>query len=159
MTMFEQLYALAKTATLSMIISADDTSGKMTISIAPKPKKDTGEAALTKDLTLTATPAEFDADFIAALTGYREKRQSLIEQADATNEVLNAAKAASAKKATDAVTKASKTTDRKASVASESLDDDDEGAGGDEHNNSQPTKISNAPAAQDSGNGELNLFG
>lgn len=157
MTMFEQLYAIARTATLSVIISADDASGKMTISIVPRPKKDTGEAALTKDLTLTATPAEFDADFIAALTGYREKRQSLIEQADATNEVLNAAKAASAKKATDAVTTASKPIEKKTSVAHDTVDEDSEDEGDGPSGNPAPN--SNAPAAHDSANGELNLFG
>ncbi|MDE1544112.1 PRTRC system protein E [Dechloromonas agitata] len=110
MTMFEELYALATGATLAMVISADEKIGKMTINVVPKPKKDTGEPALTKDLSLTATPAEFDADFVAALTGYREARQSLIEQAEATREVLNAAKAASAKKAGEAMTKAVKPT-------------------------------------------------
>lgn len=157
MTMFETLYAIARTATLSMIISADDASGKMTISIVPKPKKDMGEPALTKDLTLTATPAEFDADFLTALTGYHEKRQSLIEQADATNEVLNAAKAASARKATDAVAKVSKTVEKKTSVAHDTEDEDSEDEG--DGTSGNPAPSGNTPAAHDSANGELNLFG
>lgn len=110
MTMFGELYALATGATLAMVISADEKTGKMTINVVPKPKKDTEEPALTKDLSLTATPAEFDADFVAALTGYREARQSLIEQAEATREVLNAAKTASVKKAGEAMTQAVKPT-------------------------------------------------
>lgn len=108
MTMFAELYAVATTATLSMVISADETRGTLTISVMPKPKKDFGESALTKDLTLTATPAEFDEGFMAALKGYREARAGLIEQAEATREVLQAAKEAAAKKATEATTKASK---------------------------------------------------
>lgn len=108
MTMFEELYALATGATLAMLISVDEKTGKMTISVLPKPKKDMGEPVLTKDLSLTATPADFDADFVKALTGYRETRQSLIEQAEATQEVLEAAKTASAKKAGEAVAKATK---------------------------------------------------
>ncbi|HEY0847323.1 MAG TPA: PRTRC system protein E [Noviherbaspirillum sp.] len=108
MTMFTELYALATTATLTMVVSADEKCGRLTISVLPKPKKDMGEPALTKDLTLTATPEEFDAGFIAALRGYREKRTSLMEQAEATSEVLDAAKSASAKKATEAMTNASK---------------------------------------------------
>jgi PRTRC genetic system protein E len=108
MTIFEELYEMARTATLTMIISADDKAGKMTISVLPKPKKDVGEVALTKDLTLTATPAEFDEAFVKALRGYQTNRQTLAEQIEATNEVLAAAKAASAKKATEAITKASK---------------------------------------------------
>ena len=63
MTMFTELYALATTATLSMVISADEKRGTLTISVMPKPKKDAGEPALTKDLTLTAAPAEFDEGF------------------------------------------------------------------------------------------------
>jgi len=54
MTMFQELYALATSATLTMIVSADEKSGKLTISVVPKPRKETGEVALTKDLTLTA---------------------------------------------------------------------------------------------------------
>lgn len=57
-------------------------------------------------MSLTATPQEFDAGFIDALRGYREVRQSLAQQAEATKEVLEAAKAASVKKASDATTKA-----------------------------------------------------
>ncbi len=105
MTMFAELYALATDATLTMVVSADERSGTMTISVLPKPKKETVELALTKDLTLTATPDEFDAGFINALRGYRETRASLTEQAEATREALEAAKALTAKKATDAVAK------------------------------------------------------
>jgi len=108
MTMFKELYALASAATLTMVVRADEKTGKLTVSVLPKPKKDMGEPALTKDLTLTATPEEFDADFIEALRDYREKRQSLTEQAEATNEVLEAAKSASAKKAAEAMSKATK---------------------------------------------------
>lgn len=106
MTMFEELYALAASATLTMVISADDKTGRMTINVIPKPKKDVDEPALTKALSLTATPEEFDAEFVGVLKGYREVRQSLAAQAEATQEVLQAAKAASAKKAGEAMTKA-----------------------------------------------------
>ena len=108
MTMFTELYALATTATLSLVISADEKRGMLSISVMPKPKKDAGEPALTKDLTLTATPAEFDDGFVVALKGYREARAGLIEQAEATKEVLQAAKEAAAKKAAHATTKVSK---------------------------------------------------
>lgn len=108
MTMFAELYALATTATLTMVVSADEKSGRLTISVLPKPKKDVGEPALTKDLTLTATPEEFDAGFIAALRGYREKRESLMEQAEATNDLLDAARSACTKKATEAINKSAR---------------------------------------------------
>ena len=108
MTMFKELYALASAATLTMVVSADEKTGRLTVSVLPKPKEGMGEPGLTKDLTLTATPEEFDAGFVEALHGYRERRESLAQQAEATNKVLEAAKALSAKKATEATSKASK---------------------------------------------------
>lgn len=106
MTMFEELFALACSATLTMTVSADEKSGRMTLNVIPKPKQDAGEAALSQPLSLTATPQEFDTGFIEALRGYREVRHSLAQQAEATKEVIEAAKAASVKKASDATTKA-----------------------------------------------------
>jgi len=127
MTMFTELYALATTATLSMVISADEKRGTLSISVMPKPKKDAGETALTKDLTLTATPAEFDDGFVAALKGYREARTGLIEQAEATKEVLQAAKEAAAKKAADATTKVSKPATKPSARAPTTGDQDESG--------------------------------
>ena len=46
MTMFKELYALASAATLTMILSADEKTGRLTVSVLPKPKKDMGEPAL-----------------------------------------------------------------------------------------------------------------
>ena len=127
MTMFTELYALATTATLSLMISADEKRGTLTISVMPKPKKDAGEPVLTKDLTLTAAPAEFDDGFVAALKGYREARTGLIEQAEATKEVLQAAKEAAAKKAAEATTKASKPATKPSARASTTDDQDESG--------------------------------
>lgn len=141
MTMFEELFALAASASLTMTISADHKTGRMTINVVPRPVKDADEPALTKALSLTATPQEFDGGFLAALQGYREVRQSLADQVEATKEVLEAAKVASVKKATDASTKAradkpSPSTARPAIVpasgATDATGDDDEAAAGDE---------------------------
>lgn len=140
MTMFEELFALAANASLTMTISADHKTGRMTINVIPRPNKDADEPALTKALSLTATPQEFDGGFVAALQGYREVRQSLADQVEATKEVLEAAKLASVKKATDASTKAradkpSLSPARPAvAPASGTTDagDDDEDAAGDE---------------------------
>ena len=155
-TMFSELYALATTATLSMVVSADDKRGTLTISVMPKPKKDVGEPALTKDLTLTATPAEFDDGFVAALRGYREARAGLIEQTEVTKEVLQAAKEAAAKKATEATTKATTKASKPAakpsttpSNANERDENDADEAGGE----SQTT------AAQTTVGAQPNLFG
>lgn len=108
MPMFEELYALALGACLTMTISADEKTGRMTVNVIPKPRKDVGEAVLTQPLSLTATAQEFDAEFIDALRGFREAHQSLAKQAEATKEVIEAARSASVKKASDAATKASK---------------------------------------------------
>ena len=142
MTMFTELYELATTATLSMVISADEKRGTLTISVMPKPKKDMGEAALIKDLTLTATPAEFDGGFVAALSGYREARVGLIEQAEATKEVLEAAKYAATKKAAQAVTKAA-TPAAKAAARSEEPDESDS-----DHPESVPQTVPTTDGAQ-----------
>ncbi|QTD47182.1 PRTRC system protein E [Ottowia testudinis] len=152
MTMFEELYALAASATLTMLISADPKTGRMTINVIPKPKKDLDEPALTKALSLTATPGEFDAEFVGVLKGYREVRQSLTAQAEATQEVLQAAKAASAKKAGEAMTKAAKpaaATPAK-NATPEPADDGDEGGEGTV--GAQPAAV--APAV-----GTYDLFG
>ncbi|MCL4182086.1 MAG: PRTRC system protein E [Burkholderiaceae bacterium] len=106
MTMFEELYALAVGAALTMTVSADEKSGRLTINVIPKPRKDAGEPALAQPLSLTATPQEFDAGFIDALRSYREVRRTLEQQAEATKEVIEAAKAASVKKASEATAKA-----------------------------------------------------
>ena len=106
MTMFEELFALATTASLTMTISADPKAGRMTINVIPRPNKDADESALTKALSLTATPQEFDDGFVAALQGSRETRKTLADQVEATKEVLEAARLASVKKAADASSKA-----------------------------------------------------
>lgn len=106
MTMFEELFALACGATLAMTVSADEKSGLLTLNVIPKPKQDAGDAALTRPLSLTATPQEFDAGFIEALRGYREARRSLAQQAEATKEVIEAARTASVQKASEATAKA-----------------------------------------------------
>jgi PRTRC genetic system protein E len=120
MSMFEELYALAVESTLTMQMSADEKTGRMTIHVIPKPKKETDEAALSRPLSLTALPAEFDAGFVTALKDFRQARQSLAEQAEATLEVLAAAKNTQTKKAGDAVAKATRPAPSTAQPASPS---------------------------------------
>jgi PRTRC genetic system protein E len=99
MTLFEELFALAKTATLTLAVSADEASGRMTVNVMPRPRKDVAEPVLSQPLSLTATPAEFDSGFVEALRGYCEVRLSLARQAETTLAALEAAKATSVKKA------------------------------------------------------------
>lgn len=148
MTMFKELYELATSATLTMVISADEKTGRMTINVIPKPKKEVDEPALTKALSLTATPDEFDAEFVGVLKGYREVRQSLATQAEATREVLQAAKAASARKAGEAMTKAVKPASAaaalKAPVAAQAGIADDFGDDDPEETGSTPQQAATA---------------
>lgn len=163
MTMFEELFALACSTTLTMTVSADEKSGRLTVNVIPKAKPDAAEPALAQPLSLTATPQEFDTGFIDALRGFREVRQSLAQQAEATKEVIEAAKAASVKKASDATTKAAapKPTASKpaptptvAAPPSPAPQDDDEGADGAD---GQPQA---ATAGAATGDGEsFDLFG
>jgi hypothetical protein len=57
---FTELYPLAVTTRLAMLVRADPERGVMTISVMPRPMPDTA-AKLVTDLTLTATPEDFDA--------------------------------------------------------------------------------------------------
>ncbi len=99
MSMFEELFVLARSATLTMTLSADAASGCMTINVVPKPRKDAQDPVLAQALSLTTTPQEFDAGFVDALRNYRVVRQSLAQQAEATQAVIEAARVASAQKA------------------------------------------------------------
>lgn len=159
MTMFEELFALATSATLTMTVSADEKTGRLTVNVIPKPKQQAGEPALAQPLSLTATPQEFDAEFVQALRGYRDVRQSLAQQAEATNEVIEAAKAASVKKASEATAKASSAKPAapakpaaSASAAQPPVGDDE-----DADDAAAPQAAASAPVAA---SGEsLNLFG
>ena len=50
MTMFKELYELATSAALTMVISADEKSGRMTINVVPKPKMDVDEPRRTNSM-------------------------------------------------------------------------------------------------------------
>ena len=160
MTMFEELFALACSATLTMTVSADEKSGRLTVNVIPKPRQDAGEPGLTQPLSLTATPQEFDAGFIEALRGYREVRQSLAQQAEATKEVIEAAKAASVKKASDATVKAgaSKSVPAKP-VAAPTVSASDSVADDEEEDDASPTAGAIPAAAATAGGESFDLFG
>jgi PRTRC genetic system protein E len=150
--MFGELFQLAVGATLTLTVSADEGTGKLTINVIPKPKEDHGESALSTPLTLTATPAEFDSDFVQALRGYRAEHRSLAEQAEATKDLLQAAKAASQSKARGAVAKASTKPTSKATTAGEVTggdvdDEEDAEKGGEGGDTSKAAPASSQPSA------------
>jgi PRTRC genetic system protein E len=134
--MFKQLYDLARKAgPLQMTLAAGGEDGRMTVVVTPKGGAAMDEPALAMPLSLTATPEEFDEGFVQVLTSYSEKLLSLAEQVAATNEVLAAAREASAKKGAGAVQKAGakSTTKTAPATAGEGGDGDpDDDAGGEE---------------------------
>lgn len=98
MGMFTELYPLTVNTRLAMLISADAERGVMTVSVMPRPAQ-ASTPSPARDLTLTATPEEFDAGFVDALLGYRAKLVPLLEQAAANNKALEETQAAGPKPA------------------------------------------------------------
>lgn len=96
--MFTALHALAKQATLMITIAAEGDD-QLRVNVTPMPSDDKVKAQLPNPLSLLASPAEFDADFIAALATWQAPKRSLLEQAqDATEAQDPAAPAAPALK-------------------------------------------------------------
>lgn len=168
--MFKELFPMAAKGAFSLLLSADEGSGLMTVVVVPK-TSDGGKdvPALAMPLKLTATAEELDAGFVHALASYATRRTSLDEQVAATNEVLDAARAASVKKGAEAVTKAgAKSTTRTAArpvadAGDAEHDDDDDGEGSAVHGASTlaQTPVDNAPKAATpaGGSGMPDLFG
>jgi PRTRC genetic system protein E len=114
--MFTELFPVTASTRLAMLISADAGRGTMTVSVMPRPAQNAAQS-ICRDLTLTATPEELDAGFVAALSSYREKLLPLMEQVAAANKALEAVQAAHA-----AIPKASKTTLKAATPAKKPSD-------------------------------------
>lgn len=114
MHLFQELFELSKDATLSMLITSDQASGTLTISVLPRPRATLDQPALSKDLTLTGSPDEFAADFVALLTDYRSTRTTLRQQAETTRTALQAAQADTLKPAANSATGAGKPVTRHA---------------------------------------------
>lgn len=90
MGLFSELFPLCRETHLTLLLSANASTGTMTISVMPRAK--TGAAPTTlKDLTMIGTPDDFDAEFLPALTGYRDTLLPLMAQAEATKSALKQA--------------------------------------------------------------------
>ena len=164
--MFKELFPMATRGAFSLLLSADEANGLMTVVVVPKTTDNGKEVpALAVPLKLTATPEELDAGFVQAVASYATARTSLDEQVAATNEVLEAAKAASVKKGADALSKAGakaapKGAHKPMAASSEPVESDDDGdaSGGDEDAQAAPSGESNKPAPA-SGATVPDLFG
>lgn len=79
--MFTALHALAQSATLMIVVAAEED--QLRVSITPTQLGDKAKPHALRPLSLLATPAELDADFAAALAIWQAPKRSLIEQAQA----------------------------------------------------------------------------
>lgn len=165
--MFKELFPMAAKGAFSLLLSADEGSSLMTVVVVPK-TSDSGKdvPALAMPLKLTATAEELDAGFVQALASYATRRTSLDEQVAATNEVLDAARAASVKKGAEAVTKAgakstTRTAARPVTDAGDAEHDDDDGDGSAVDGASTPAPVDTEPKAATpvGGAGMPDLFG
>ncbi|AQV99438.1 hypothetical protein BJN34_36810 (plasmid) [Cupriavidus necator] len=122
--MFTELAALVRPSE-KVVVTLTMQGDTMSVVVVPV-VKDAADAALSTPLALSATPAELDEGFAAAIAGVSAARQSLAEQVEATTSILEAAKTSQSTKATKALTKAAAPT---ASETSAEDDDDDKPEG------------------------------
>lgn len=103
---FNKLQSLLVGCTsISLLISANKDK---TLSVVVIPKaKEGADSALSTPLHLTATAEELDAGFLDVLEGYSEKHLSLAQQLENATTILDAAKAESQKKTSEAISKSS----------------------------------------------------
>ncbi|WP_066732867.1 PRTRC system protein E [Cupriavidus sp. D384] len=102
--MFTQLIPLVR-ASDKVVLTLTMQGDTMSVVVMPV-IKDAADPALSRPLILSATPAELDAEFAAAVTSVTEAHRSLAEQAEATKSILDAATSAQSSKATKALAKA-----------------------------------------------------
>ncbi|WP_455289354.1 PRTRC system protein E [Cupriavidus necator] len=117
--MFTELAPLVR-ASDKVVVTLSMQGDVMSVIVLPV-IKNAADAALTSPLVLSATPAELDAEFAAAVTSVSESHRSLAEQAEATKSILDAAKSTQSSKATKALAKAASLS----ASESESASDDD----------------------------------
>ena len=139
--MFQQLEALVRTSgKLQLTLKMDND--RMAVVVVPQ--GDGKEAALRQPLVLTATPAELDEGFVAAVISYSSAHASLSEQVAATAAILQEAEKSQASKAQKTLAKGTKTAPAKAGQSNASSEDE-----GDDDNDDddQSASTSAAPAA------------
>lgn len=133
--MFTNLHELAKKATL-MITIAPEGADQLRVNITAAPFDTKAKASLPQPLSLVATPAEFDADFIAALATWQAPKRTLLQQAqDAAGALGLPAGAGEQPKALPAPEKGKagrKARGAKPAADTAPGDDDDAGADGDQ---------------------------
>lgn len=144
---------LAQCQSLSLILTTE-ANGAIAVTVIPKAaEKDAG--ALAQPLQLTGTAEELDEGFVAAISSFSASRQSLKEQVDATNAILEQARKDTASKPSKATGKAGSAKASGKSAPSMSEEDEEE-----EESPCESTSSSagGTPAAETPVAPEVNLF-
>ncbi|TWG87888.1 PRTRC genetic system protein E [Cupriavidus gilardii J11] len=102
--MFNQLAPLVG-ASEKVVLTLAMNGDMLSVVVMPVVKK-ADDPALGAPLAISGTPTELDEGFAEVLRSYTTTRQSLVEQVEATNSILEAAKANQSSKATKALAKA-----------------------------------------------------
>ena len=125
--MFEAIESLVRSAgKLALTLKMD--SDKMVVVLMPQ--GESKEAVLRQPLILTATPAELDEGFVAAVESYSSAHSSLVEQVAATTAILQAAEKTQVTKAQTSLAKGGKGTGKPQATASEEAEsEEDDGSG------------------------------
>ncbi|MGQ7932173.1 PRTRC system protein E [Paraburkholderia sp. D1E] len=100
--MFQAIEALVRT-TGKLVLSLSMDGDRMVVFLTPQ--GDSKEAVLRQPLILTATGAELDEGFLAAVQSYSSAHKSLDEQVAATTAILQQAEKSQAGKAQKALSK------------------------------------------------------
>ncbi|MFS8979141.1 PRTRC system protein E [Cupriavidus necator] len=124
--MFTELAPLVR-ASDKMVVTLSMQGDVMSVIVLPV-IKNAADAALTSPLVLSATPAELDAEFAAAVTSVSESHRSLAEQAEATKSILDAAKSTQSSKATKALAQAASPSASESEIASDDDAESDDAA-------------------------------
>lgn len=95
--MFTALHALAQSATLMIVITAEDDD--LRVSITPTQAGDKTKAHKLQPLSLIASPAELDEGFVAAIASWQAPKLSLQQQVEAANASADAGAAPTSSKA------------------------------------------------------------
>jgi PRTRC genetic system protein E len=136
--MFQTIEPLVRSAG-KLALSLKMDGDRMVVVVMPQ--GDSKEAVLRQPLILTATPAELDEGFVAAVQSYSSAHSSLVEQVAATTAILQAAETTQVNKAQNTLAKGGKGSGKPKPAASEGEEGDDED--GEESGASQDT----APAS------------
>ena len=144
--MFQQLFDMATDTPLTVVLNGDKAAGLLTVVVMPRPANN-GEPALATPLSLTAAPADFESGFADAVASYRKEHRSLAEQAEATAELLRAARDAAARKGSTAAAKTSGKPVRPLPAPAASSSDDDRGESDGRGDDSDTAEAATAPAA------------